>query len=96
MVNWVTTWRLECDHLAFPRTYNLFNFLVEFSTYKQVIKLTFRRDKFGKKTVQNLQTRMHFYKTLGNQVDKIIDQLHLSKSIPNKSFKFISCQETYK
>ena len=31
-----------------------------------------------------------------NQSDKITEQLHLSKSIPNVSFKFISCQDTCK
>ena len=30
-----------------------------------------------------------------DQADKIINQLHLSKTIPNISFKFISYQETY-
>ena len=39
-------------------------------------------NKFGKRTVQNLPTRIHFLKKSLGQVDKIIDQLHLSKSIP--------------
>ena len=29
-------------------------------------------------------------------VDKIVDQLHLSKSNPNVSFNFMSCQEICK
>ena len=37
--------------------------------------LTFGRNKFDKRTVQNLQTRIYFYKKSRNQVDKIIDQL---------------------
>ena len=34
--------------------------------------------------------------TLEETMDKIIDQLHLLKCIPNVSFKFISCQEICK
>ena len=39
-------------------------------------------NKFGKKAVQNLPTRIHFFKKSRDQVDKVIDQLYLSKSIP--------------
>ena len=39
---------------------------------------------------------MHFWKKSRDQVDEIIDQLNLSKCIPNVSFKFISCQEICK
>ena len=69
-------------------------FLIEISTLKQAIKLKFRRNEFRKKTVQNLQTSIHFLKKLRDQVDKIKDQFYLSKSILNVSFKFIPCQET--
>ena len=31
--------------------------------FKQDIKLTFGRNKFGKRRVQNLQTRIHFSKS---------------------------------
>ena len=65
-------------------------------TFKQAIKLTFGRNKFSKRTMQNSQSRKNFQKNPRDQVDKIIDQLHLSKSIPNVSFKFISCQENCK
>ena len=46
----------SCDFSS----YNVCNFLVEISTFKQAIKLTFGRNKFGKRTVQNLQARIHF------------------------------------
>ena len=39
-------------------SYDVYNFLVEIS--KQAIKLTFGRNKFGKRKVQNLQARIHF------------------------------------
>ena len=58
--------------------------------------MTFGRNKFGKRKAKNLKTRIYFLKKSRDQVDIIIDQLQLSKSIPNVSFKFISCQETYK
>ena len=51
----------ECGHVTFPGTsYNVCNFKVEMSTFKQAIKLSFRRNKFGKRKVQNLQTRIYF------------------------------------
>ena len=37
--------------------------------------------------------RIHFWEKSRDQVDKIIDQLHLLKSIPNVTFEFISIQE---
>ena len=53
--------RHECSHATFPGTsYDMCNFLVEMSTFRQAIKLTFGRNKFCKKKVQNLQTRIHF------------------------------------
>ena len=94
---WVNRWRHECRHVAFSGTsYNVLKLLVELSTFKQAIKLIFWRNKFGKRTVQNVQTRIHFLKKSRNQVDKIIDQLHLSKSIPKVSFKFIWLRATCK
>ena len=60
------------------------------------LKLTVGCNKFGKKVVQNLRTRVHFFKKLRDQVDKTIDKLYLSKSIPNVCLKSISCQETCK
>ena len=51
----------ECDHMNFSGTsYNVCNVLVEMSTFKQAIKLNFGRNKFGKRRVQNLHTRIHF------------------------------------
>ena len=51
----------EWGHVTFRRiSYYFCNFLVEMSTFKQAIKLTFGRNKFGKRTMQNLQTRIHF------------------------------------
>ena len=72
----------DFGHVIFPR--NTFSCAA--------IKLTFGRNRSGKRTVYNLQTRIYFQKKLSDQVDKIIDQLHLSKCIPNVSLKFISCQ----
>ena len=62
-------------------------------TFTQTIKLIFGCNRFGKRTVYNLQTRIHFLKKTRDLVDKITDQLHLSKCIPNVSFKFKSCQK---
>ena len=39
---------------------NDWNLLVEMSTYKQAIKLTFGSESFGKKEVQKLPTKIHF------------------------------------
>ena len=50
--------------------------------FKQARKVTFGRNKFGKRTVQNLLTRKHFWKKSRDQIDEIIAQLFLSKSIP--------------
>ena len=63
-------------------SYNICNFLVEMLTYKQTIILTFGRNKFSKRTLQNLETRAHFWEKSRDQIDKMIAQLHLSKSIP--------------
>ena len=62
------------------------------STFKQAGRFTFERIKFGNRTMYNSQTRLHFKKNSLNKVHKIIDQLHLPKSIPNLSLKFISSQ----
>ena len=75
---------------------NVYIFLVKMSTFKQIIKLTVGHNKFGTGTVQNSQTRILFQKKSCDQVDKLIDHLHLSKTIPNVNFNFISCQETCK
>ena len=51
------------------------------------IKLKFG---FGKRTMYNLQTRIQFQKksssSSNDQVDKIINQIHLSKCTPNTNF----------
>ena len=62
-------------------------------THTPAIKFTFRSNRFGKRTGNNLQTRIYFSKKSRNQADKIINQLNLSICIPHVSFKFISCQE---
>ena len=91
--NGVTKWRHGCGHMSFSGTfYNVCNLLVEISAFKRSMKLTNEHNKFGKRTVQNLQTRTHFLKRSRNPADQIIDQLYLSKIIPNVSFKFL-CQE---
>ena len=44
-----TRWRHECGRMTFPGTsYNVCNFLVEMSTFKQLIKLTSGRNKVSK------------------------------------------------
>ena len=76
----MTPWMWSCDF-----SWNFlqrFNFLVEMLTFKQGIKVTSGRNRFGKRTVQNLQTRMHFSKKLCDQVDKIIARLHYQKVSP--------------
>ena len=46
-------WRHKCGHVTFRGTsYNVCNFLVEISILKQAIKLSFGRNKFGKRAVQ--------------------------------------------
>ena len=50
------------------------------SIFKKAIKLTFGRNKFGKRTVQNLLTRKYFWKKSRDQIDKIIDRLYLQKA----------------
>ena len=43
-----------------------------------------------------LWTRLPFWKQLREQVDKIIDQLDLSKSIPDEGFNFMNCRKFVK
>ena len=62
----------ECDHITFTTFaafYNVWNFLVDMSTFTQAIKLVFRH-KFRKKTVQNKQVRIHFLKKSCDQIEK--------------------------
>ena len=66
------------------------------STSTQAIMLTFGHNTFGKRTVCNLQTRIQFNKTSRYRLDKIVDQLFLSKSIPNVRFNFTTCHEICK
>ena len=48
LIKGITRWRNECDHKTFPGTSDkMCNFLVEMSTFKQAIKLTFWHNKFG-------------------------------------------------
>ena len=54
--------------------------------------MTFGRNKFGKRVAKNFKTRICFQKMSRDQVDKIIDQLQLSKSIPK--FQIHIMQET--
>ena len=56
LINGVTRWR----HNVVAWLFNVYNFLVEMSTFKLAIKLTFGRNKFDKRTVQYLQTRIYF------------------------------------
>ena len=51
-------------------------------TLPPAAKLTFEWKLFGKRTMYNLQIHIYFQKKSRDQVDKIIDQLHLSKCIP--------------
>ena len=55
-----------------------FSWKFEIFISTQALKLKFRQDKFGKRTMYNLQTRINFQKKSHDQVDKIIDQLQLS------------------
>ena len=54
--------------------------------------MTFGRNKSGKGAAKNFKTRIYFRKMSRDQVDKIIDQLQLSKSIPK--FQIHIMQET--
>ena len=82
-MNGVTTSRHEYGHMTFPGTsYNMCNFSVEMSTFKQAKKLTFGCNKFGKRAVQNLPTRIYFQKKSRDEVDKITGKFHLSKVSP--------------
>ena len=63
------------------------------SASTQAIKLKFRRNELVIRTAYNLQTRIFFKKKTLDQVDKITDQLDLSKSIPNASFNLILTHE---
>ena len=63
----------------FSKKYFLVCNLLEMSTFMPAIKLTFVCNGFGKRTVYNLQARINFYKKSCDQVDKVIDQYHLSK-----------------
>ena len=81
--------------MTFPEI-TLYNFLLEMSTSVQAMKLKFGRNKFHERKEWNLQTNIRFWKESRDQVDGIIDQLHLSTSIPIVSFNFVSYQEICK
>ena len=66
----VTSWMRSLDFSK--KHFLLCNFLPEMSTFTSAIKLTFGRNGFSKKTICNLQTRIHFSKKSRNQVDEII------------------------
>ena len=51
--------------------------------------MAFGSNRSGKRIAYKLQTRKHFKKKSRDQIDKISDQLHLSKCIPSAGFKFI-------
>ena len=55
-----------------------FSWKFEIFVSTQALKLKLGQDKFGKRTMYNLQTRINFRKKSHDQVDKIIDQLQLS------------------
>ena len=84
----VTRWRHEGRYVISPGiSYDVCNFLVEMSTFKQAIKLTFGRNNFGKKKLKNLQARIRFQKNSCVQIGKNIDQLHLLKKYPQCKFQ---------
>ena len=68
-------------------SYNMWSFLVEMSTLKQAIKLTFGRNKFFKRAVQKFTDQNTFFKKSRDQVDKTIDQFHVSKKYPQCMFQ---------
>ena len=57
-------------HVTLPgNSYNICNFLVEMLTYKQTIKLSFGRNKFSRRTLQNLETKAHLWKKSRGKTD---------------------------
>ena len=44
----------------FLKHFLLSNFLIEMSTFTSAMKLSFGRNRFGKRTMYNLQTKIHF------------------------------------
>ena len=77
--------------------------MLEMST--QAIKLMFGPNSSGERLLNNSQTRICFQKRSHeikllnewlNQVDDVIDQYNLSKSILNRSSNFIPHQAIYK
>ena len=72
---------------------NVVNFILEIPNFAPAIKLKFRRNGSGKRTVYNLQTK---YIVRKSHVIKLIRSLTSSKYILNVRFKFISCQEISK
>ena len=65
------------------------NFLLETSTSTQTTKVKFGHDKFGEKAMYNVKPRKTFLKKSRDQVDKVINQFHLSMRISAVSFDFI-------
>ena len=61
MVSLITRWLHWCGCVTFPGTsYNVCSFLVEMSTFTKSMELTFGGNKFVKRTVQSLHTRIQF------------------------------------
>ena len=86
---------LLANILTWHQLENFCNFLVEISTFKQTISFIFRRDEFGKRKVQNLQTRIHFWKSY---VNKLITSLinFIYQKVSQCKFQFHIMQETCK
>ena len=78
-------------HVTFPENIFWCATFYLMSTSEQVFKLKFECNKFAKMAVYILQTRISFYKKLRYQVDEIVGQLQLSKSVFDIRFSFIIC-----
>ena len=70
LTNGIKSERHECGHVALlGNSYNICNFLVEMLTYKQTIKLSFGRNKFSRRSLQNLETKAHLWKKSRGKTD---------------------------
>ena len=89
----MTRWIHESGHVTFPRTfYNVCNILIEMSTFKQALELTFRRNKFGRTTVHQVLsvklsgTGLPDFRKLILTVLRVFNAKHEPKIIQNRDF----------
>ena len=96
LINGNSKWHCECGLMTFSGFFSAVSFLLAMSTpHTEAIKWKFWHSIFEGHEILKFTDQNTFLERFTWQVDEIIDQLHLTKSIPNSSVSFIQCQKTF-